>query len=91
MKTQTKLIITAVTTIAGGFILKLLTPAAQLAANSVIVGQMEHSDSASLMNSVVGNGESWATIPMAIIYFGILIFVWTRKTTETKNETKDGE
>lgn len=78
MKIKTKIVLTILTTLIWSLLYKVLTPVSQLAANSTIVAQLEHSDSASLANSLVGNGSDFTQATLFCLYLGIVIFVWTR-------------
>ncbi len=84
MKTNTKIVITAVASVAALIADKVLTPAANLVANQTIVAQLEHSDQASLMNTLVGNGSHLAGWFIGIVYAIVLLIVWTRKNESVK-------
>ena len=88
MVLKTKIALSAVLTLIAAGIWRLLLPAAQLAANSSIVGQLDHSDKASLMNSLVSDGSSLAWTALAAAYVLALLFIWTRPAkSDTNNKT----
>jgi hypothetical protein len=78
MLLKTKIALTAILTLMSAGIWRLLLPAAQLAANASIVGQLAHSDAASLMNTLVSDGSSMAWTALAAAYVLALLFIWTR-------------
>lgn len=65
-------------------VVKFATPAALLAANATIVGQMASSDAASLANTTVGNGQSFVLAVAHIISTLLIVFIWTRKEPSKK-------
>ena len=80
MKTRTKIVLTAVATVVAGTASKVLQPGANLVANATVVGQMEHSDSASLLNTIVGNGAWVGQYVILALYAAFLVVVWSLKS-----------
>jgi len=78
MVLKTKIALSVVLTLMSAAIWRLLLPAAQLAANASIVEQLAHSDTASLMNTLVSDGSSMAWTALAVAYVLALLFIWTR-------------
>lgn len=82
---KTKIITTVIAALVSASLSALLTPAAQLAANVTIVGQLASSDTASLANTLVGSG-GMVHGSLWVAYVMVIAYVWTRKTTSTNKE-----
>jgi hypothetical protein len=71
-----KIIWTIATMLLGYVIFQWLSPVASLLSNQATVGQLANSDSSSLVQSAVGNGQNLVTLITIGIECVSLYFIW---------------
>lgn len=71
-----KIIWTITTMLLGYVIFQWLSPVASLLSNQATVGQLANSDSSSLVQSAVGNGQNLVTLITIGIECVSLYFIW---------------
>ena len=81
MKLTEKIVITLALLLVAGVANELLAPASQLAANTVIVRQMDGSNASALAAHYVGSGDWVERLIVTVLLLAACGYVWTRKST----------